>query len=83
MFVKGVRVFHLETSEDSFFAVNGCGLVLEIIEGSDIVKSSGVVLVLMCQKYGIKVLYTVGEGLVPEIRSAVYQKLEAFIFHKC
>lgn len=45
--------------------------MFDIIERSDVVHSGSVVLMLMCEQYGIKALDVLPEHLLPEIRAGV------------
>ena len=83
IFVLGeaIWIFALERLKHIWFAIYMAVLVLEIVEGTQVVKSSSVVFVVVCQQYGINVPDLFTQHLMAEIRACVNHRPDSAHVH--
>ena len=77
---EGVGVLAFERFLDYGLGVDRKCLVHEIVECSDIVQASGVVLVHVGQQHGIQFLDAAAQDLLAEIRTGIHDQPQAVIF---
>ena len=81
LFCKGISVFQPERFLYIRFAVYFGRAFFQIVEGSDVIKTSGVVLVIVCQQNSIQMGNIFSEHLLPEVRACVHEQLQTVIIH--
>ena len=72
-----VGIFPLERLEDIALAVDVHRLLLQQVEGAHVIQSSGVVLVIMGEQYGIQMAYVGAQHLVAEVRTRVHEYVQS------
>ena len=79
---KGIGIFHSEGIFDILLAIDFSRSLLKIIECAYVVQTSRMILMVVCQKYCIKMRYTFAKHLLPEVRACVHKNGKAFIFNE-
>ena len=79
-FGERITVFRLQRPEDFRFAVDFDGASAGVVEGTDIIQPSRMVLMIVSQENGVGVADACPEHLAPEIRSDVDEDAQPAIF---
>ena len=79
---ESIRVVLPEGILDIFLAVYVDRVSLYEIESSDVIQPSGMVFMIVCQQYGIKMPDSLTEHLVTEIRAGVDQYRQSAVFNQ-
>ena len=79
---EDVGIFLDQLVEDVPLAVDLGGALVDVVERAHVIKTSSVVLVVVCQQDGVKVAEIVGEHLHPEVRPGVHEDAKPLIFNK-
>ena len=82
VFGKGVAEHYLECFQHLRLTVDVYRLAVDIVERADIIKSSSVVHVIVCQENGVDMTYILPEHLYAEIRPGVDEYRQAAVLHQ-
>ena len=79
---EGIRIFLTEGILYVFLTIYLCRGLFKVVEGADIIETSGVVFVIVCQENGVQMSYSCTKHLLTEIRTGINKKSFAAIVHK-
>ena len=79
---KSIGIFHTERILHVLLAIDLCCLLLKVVERSDVVQPSSMVLVVMGKQNSVKVRHTCSKHLLSEIRTRIHQNGQSFILHQ-